>query len=617
MNAKISYFNFTIFKKNLTLFCPVWILYFLTLFLMMPFSIWATVRQAVKYQESYSFSASDLTHTVNTSLMDGSVSSLSIVFQAVYALICAGIVFRYLYTSRSAGMIHALPLKRICLYISNVLSGLAMIIVPQVVVTLLTVAVLAATGYGNYSCLFSAFAVTAGYSLFFYSLAIFCAMLVGHILALPALFGFFNFFVLITEYIIRGIMSMLLFGYTFDSQMTLSFLSPIIYLCNNVHTMTDKQMPYFSSSAFLCIGIYAAVGILLILFSYLLYKKRKTETSGDPIAIKKLQPILKIAFSFITSCVISFIIYSAFTQEHYTDFKGFIFIFILLVMSGFVCSYAYEMILNKSFKVLKKGLPGALLYCAIISVTLVIIKTDLFGFVTKVPQAVDIKQINISDNGSNIITSDPGAIKTLTDIHQLIIKDKDSIIDKVNHTYQNQDSNDYIYNITATYELRNGKKLVRQYAVPYTSDTAKNPSTYIGKINEFFNTPKYIMDSLAYLDSQNIKIETIDINPYSMNHSASEDNEEAAIQEANDYFTVAESDIPKFYQALKDDIKFGHVKSRVDDNSNPKKPLYIINMWYLNHSDRTFYDSNYSFTFYITEDCENVIHTIKSLASVY
>ena len=53
---------------------------------------------------------------------------------AGYAILCAMAVWGYLYNSRSVGLMHTLPVDRTGLFVTNTLSGLAMMLIPYAVV---------------------------------------------------------------------------------------------------------------------------------------------------------------------------------------------------------------------------------------------------------------------------------------------------------------------------------------------------------------------------------------------------------------------------------------------------------------------------------------------------
>ena len=44
MKSKISFFNKTIFLKNVTLYWPIWVVYTLVLLVAMPFNLWLSVH---------------------------------------------------------------------------------------------------------------------------------------------------------------------------------------------------------------------------------------------------------------------------------------------------------------------------------------------------------------------------------------------------------------------------------------------------------------------------------------------------------------------------------------------------------------------------------------------
>lgn len=124
MPSKRSSFNRTLFRKNLTRFWPLWggatllgclaPLYLLLTLVSMP---WAEVS-------ALDFAA--LLYSAVTTLVPG--------ITLVYAILCAMAVWGYLYTGRSVGLMHALPIDRTGLFLTSTLSGLAMMLIPYAVV---------------------------------------------------------------------------------------------------------------------------------------------------------------------------------------------------------------------------------------------------------------------------------------------------------------------------------------------------------------------------------------------------------------------------------------------------------------------------------------------------
>ena len=127
MLSRKSYFNATLFRKNLSRFWPLWggvslvgsvfPLYMLLTILGNPY---IEVNAEAMARSLY-----------------GVVTMLAPGFLLVYAALCGVLVWSYLNSSRSVGLYHSLPVNRTCLYLTGLASGLAMVLIPFAVVGLL------------------------------------------------------------------------------------------------------------------------------------------------------------------------------------------------------------------------------------------------------------------------------------------------------------------------------------------------------------------------------------------------------------------------------------------------------------------------------------------------
>ena len=106
----------------------------------------------------------------------GAVEMNSTYFEAVevalpilslcYAILVAIAVWSYLYQHRSVTMMHTLPIQREGLYLTNVLSGMAMLLIPYVVVGVLMVVITLAFGLFDLGALLITVAAVIGESFF-------------------------------------------------------------------------------------------------------------------------------------------------------------------------------------------------------------------------------------------------------------------------------------------------------------------------------------------------------------------------------------------------------------------------------------------------------------------
>lgn len=114
-------FNRTLFRKNLTRFWPLWAM---ASFLAALPPIMMAV-ELVRRRGDLAMTPLDIT--------DGYYSALSGMVPAVllvYAVVCAMAVWSYLFSARSVGLMHTLPVSRKGLFLTNFLSGFVMVLLP-------------------------------------------------------------------------------------------------------------------------------------------------------------------------------------------------------------------------------------------------------------------------------------------------------------------------------------------------------------------------------------------------------------------------------------------------------------------------------------------------------
>lgn len=128
MQSGTSCFNKTIFKKNITHFWPIWGIYLVFLLYALPLTLLlSTENPGTGTKVAKQIMEENLARYATC--LDGALTPM---FVFIAATVCAMTVFFYLYQNRSANMIHALPVSRKELYVTNVVSGFLFLIVPQI-----------------------------------------------------------------------------------------------------------------------------------------------------------------------------------------------------------------------------------------------------------------------------------------------------------------------------------------------------------------------------------------------------------------------------------------------------------------------------------------------------
>ena len=125
MRSKTSFFNRTIFMKNILRFWPMWILYLAVLFFSLPVSLY--LRTNPQRLHAANLAEAQLREVV-TCVNWGTTANFVYIF--VMAIVLVLLIFSYLYSARSCNMMHALPVSRKELFVTGYLNALLFLVVP-------------------------------------------------------------------------------------------------------------------------------------------------------------------------------------------------------------------------------------------------------------------------------------------------------------------------------------------------------------------------------------------------------------------------------------------------------------------------------------------------------
>ena len=118
MKSKTSFFNKTVFEKNIKLFWPLWALYMIILLLMGPLSMWSRYRTAENYY------GKDWQLYMSGFLSPAIAMRPTVIIIFIMA-VCTGMaLFNYMYSQKACNMIHAMPVTRTQLYLQTLLQVL-------------------------------------------------------------------------------------------------------------------------------------------------------------------------------------------------------------------------------------------------------------------------------------------------------------------------------------------------------------------------------------------------------------------------------------------------------------------------------------------------------------
>ena len=449
MRSRTSFFNPGLAKSLVKRFWPLMLVYLAVLLLSLPLQISSLIGR--------SWYAQQLNYEILCRASEG------VVYSALAALFMAMAMFSHLYNKRDCGLINSLPLRRETTWLTACFTGLLPLLLCPVLTWLVSRLLFDGNAHISAAALGTWLQCILLANLAFYGLAVFCAMLTGNILAVPALFLALNLAAYGLEGIVRGILDRVVYGYA-TGTMLLSWLSPLMYMLSNVKAsdgLDDFYGPIDSSRVAFAelkglpaLTGYAMAGVVLLLLSLLLYRRRQMETAGDVLAVKPLRPI----FRYCASLCAALLLPSIFMDTLGSRLAGLtltLVLIALMLLGAAAGYYLAEMLLQKSFRVFRVRAWGILALWAVLACLTLAFEFDLFGYERRIPALEEIAEVQIPSIGRS--TDDPEAIALCRQLHQRILDNKDH-----NENQSDKDSGRYLH---LRYTLKDGRELQRLYRV--------------------------------------------------------------------------------------------------------------------------------------------------------
>ena len=491
-----GWFNLTLFLKNMSRFWPIWVLYGVIWFLILPVGI-------LNGQSSWIFSTSAYSHSAKAlHIFLVSAIRTGVYLNPLFGILAAMALFSYLCSPRACGMIHALPIRREGLFLTNYVSGLTFFLLPILVVALLTLAAqLYVAGTVKLTALFLWAWCQALMALFFFSLGAFCAMLTGHLLALPAFYAGLNVLALGFFGLYQQTASRLLFGYVTDSTAArwVEWLTPI--LCYS-RSLGCSGSPDYRLTGLLSVFVYGFAGVLLAVAALLLYRRRALESAGDIVVLPWLRPVFRWCIALFTAVYLG-----SFLQDVlFPNRRDAVLLLGCCLFTGALGYFVSEMLLRKSFRVLRKSWRGCVCFLGLFLLGFGMLALDVGGYETRVPAPDTVASLTIQTNSlapyddagaqGEVLVSDLAAG---TALHQSVVHQRQEL-EYIPSTYlwetvsRNGQPLDIEVESTCylsfSYTLKDGSTLRRSYNIPVNAELLADADSPAARLNALLNTPE-------------------------------------------------------------------------------------------------------------------------------
>lgn len=211
-------------------------------------------------------------------------------------------------------------------------------------------------------------------------------------MALPALYFIFNGLALALMTQLQMFFSEFLFGFSYGSIESVNWIGRWLTSLTSVFAMLRgrKYLTYqvdgdgnllaegmIRTERLSVILIYAAVGLLMAVAAYLLYRRRKLETAGEVVSDGFLRPVFKYGAAICGSLGLGTFSYSMLSSVLP---QGVILALLCFIVWGVICYFAAEILLKKSFRVIREGMRGCVVLVCLVVVFVVGAKWDPFGY---------------------------------------------------------------------------------------------------------------------------------------------------------------------------------------------------------------------------------------------
>lgn len=476
MPRKTSFCNAALLRSDIKRYWPLLFLYVAVWVVILPMQILSASRECDGVADGIMTVLQLRQHNVIIQSIPASV-----VMSLLFGCFAAMAVWSYLMSGRTVGLMHALPVTRTQAFFSHVLSALGALTAGNVLIFLLTALCSAGFSYVDWAALGTWLLLTELMALFFFALGSLCAMVTGWLLAVPVLYGAMNAIAVLLHLVVQAMAQMFYYGYVpADIPAGIRWLTPVgriweaisdgeaqpveVQFREPIGTQSYHRTQLPASAFSTCI-IYAAVGIALLALVWWLYKKRPSETAGDAMSFRWLQPIARWSIGLCGGWGLG--LFLNYVMLGSSSFAG---LLICQLVMGVICFFAAQMLLKKKFHIFTRRwwVETLALVLTLLGVTLCV-KLDITGYQHRVPDAEDVQEVYFSGAYTSFTCDELSAAEDVTALHRAILEQYDetglTLANASTQEYHEGSDLHFIY-MRLTYTLKDGTVMSRSYDAP-------------------------------------------------------------------------------------------------------------------------------------------------------
>ncbi|MFE8697363.1 DUF6449 domain-containing protein [Cytobacillus sp. FJAT-53684] len=528
MQLKISLVNKEIRKMIMRSVGWVAIVHFLVLIFSVPLEILMTTtgeqRQYIRAESLFSFHY-----------------EIQVVLNIGIPVLMAIFLFRFLQVKSYSDFMHSLPIKRERLFHQYALTGIILLIMPVLLITIIVCALyqpLNLAEFFSWADIFKWLGITIMFNLLVFLAGVFTGMISGISAVQGALTYVFLLLPIGLLVLLAYNLPFYLYGFAnrYVMESKVEAFSPLVAI---------SQVDY-RPLGLIEIIVYCALILILYGLALWVYKNRKLEAVTQSLVFPLLKPIFKYGMTFC-SMLLGGLYFGIMEGNTTWLIAG----YVIGAILGYLLA---EMVLQKSWRIIIH-IKGLIIYAGAIALLVILFQFDFTQFEKKVPNLSEVERIHLSN--SNYMYSDaedPFFLTTVENMDLIRRLHKEIIANKSKNTVTNKSEHAFF-----VYELKNGKKLVRDYMID-----KKEYAHYYKLIHE---SEEYKRVTNGIFKVNEDQIEKITINPY------------GSIQKKA--VIVDPADLKEAMAVLKDEINTATYEETIDN----RDPLAFIEI--MQKNDKT------------------------------
>lgn len=426
MRSATSFFNPALARSDLRRYWPALFLYVGLWIIFLPIPVW---NRAAERNPAL----------VNLTELCADTYAAAVVLALIFGGIMATAVFSYLMQTRSVGAMHALPQRRGTLFWTHFLTGWAMLAAGNLLVLAVTALAALLGGLALTPALLTWFVVATLLDLIFLALGTLCAMVTGWLLAVPVLYAAVNCLAVALTWLGQKLAELLLDGFTMpDVQPVITrWLTPVYQLICDLGQSGPSYSPFLTGKlpddriqnadcasglapqGWRTLLIFTAVALVLTVLSRLLYGRRKSELSGDAAAFPWMRPVFRLGVGLVGGLPLGMALYGLVLAGLSFSVPR---LCVCMALMGALCYLGASMLVGKTLRVLPKRLTGAAVTALVLVLLCVVLRADVFGYRTRVPQAEKVYSVRVISSDVDVKLTDPASIRAVAEAQPVLVE---------------------------------------------------------------------------------------------------------------------------------------------------------------------------------------------------